>query len=300
MKPPPFTYHAPATVDEALDVLAEVGPDGKILAGGQSLIPLLNMRLVAPANLIDINRLDALDTIRVDDGGVHVGATVRAARLERDEQAAAACRLLRQALRLVAHPVVRNRGTVCGSIAHADPSGELPAVLALLGGTVHVAERGQPARDIPASEFFVGPLEPALHPGQLILGVTFPRTGPSTGTEFVELARRHGDYALCGVAARVDLGDDGRPAAARVALISVAGVPRVIELEEFTSEAGGAAAGGLDVDAAAGRVQEAIDPEGDIHATAEYRRHLAGVLTARALRGALARARARGAQGEGP
>lgn len=287
MKPPPFSYHAPATVAEALDVLARVGEDGKVLAGGQSLIPILNMRLAAPADMVDVNGVAGLGGIEVADGAVVVGATVRQAELERDDAAAAASPLLREGLRLVAHPVIRNRGTVCGSLAHADPAAELPAVLALLGGTVRVASASDPdGRDVAASDFFAGPLTAALRPDELVVSASFPVTGPATGVAVAEVARRHGDYALAGVAAAVDV-DGHTVTAARGAYFSVADTPLVVDLGE--------AVAGAPVDradwAAAGRLaRDAVDPDDDLHATGSYRRHLCGVLTGRVLRRAAARA----------
>jgi carbon-monoxide dehydrogenase medium subunit len=281
VKPPPFGYHAPGTLAEALDALA-AAPGGKVLAGGQSLIPLLNMRLAAPSDLVDINRIAGLDTLRVEDGGVRVGALARHARVERSAEAAAAQPLLGQALRHVAHPVIRNRGTVVGSLAHADPAAELPAVLAVLGGTVEaVSAAGR--RTIPAAAFFAGPLEPALAPGELAVAAFFPAAPPRTGTAFTETARRHGDYALAGVAAVVTLGGDGRVAAARAGYLGVAATPLVFDLT-------GAAGPDGDWAAAAAHVRDRIDPEPDIHAGADYRRHLTGVLTERALREAASRA----------
>jgi carbon-monoxide dehydrogenase medium subunit len=286
VKPAPFRYHAPATLDEALEVLAAVGEDGKVLAGGQSLIPILNFRLAAPGHLVDINRVPGLGYVRAEPGGVRVGATARHADVERDQAAYRTLPLLRQALRLVAHPVVRNRGTAVGSLAHADPAGELTAVLALVGGSVEVARRGS-TRTVAAADFFVGPLESCLEPGELATSAYFPVPEPATGTEVVEVARRHGDYALCGVAATVTLDGDGRVARARAAYLGVAPVPVVAELTEPVA---GAAAADADWAAAGRLAQDGLDPEDDIHATAAYRRHLAGVLTARALRTAAARA----------
>jgi carbon-monoxide dehydrogenase medium subunit len=286
VKPPPFAYHAPATPPEALDLLRALGDGAKVLAGGQSLIPLLNMRLVAPAHLVDVNGVAGLDGIEVGPGAVRVGATVRHAQLERHADAGAACPLLAQALRLVAHPVIRNRGTVCGALAHADPAGELTAVLAVLGGTVRVEAAGAAPRDVEAGAFFLGPLESSLRPGELVTSAAFPRTPSSTGTAFAEVSRRHGDYALAGVAALVDVGDDGRIAGARVATISVSPTPLVVDLGEVLT---GADPERADWAAAAARVRERAAPEGDIHASAEYRRHLVGVLTARALHEAAGR-----------
>ncbi|GII80611.1 carbon monoxide dehydrogenase [Sphaerisporangium rufum] len=287
MKPPPFDYHAPHDLDEALAVLAGTGGDGKVLAGGQSLIPLMNMRLAAPAHLVDINRLAGLATVEAGADGVRVGALARHAEVERSERVAQVQPLLRSALGHVAHPVIRNRGTVVGSLAHADPSAELPAVLAVLGGSVRVARHGAPPRDVPAGEFFLGPLEPALAPGELAVSAFFPAVPPRTGTAFVEVARRHGDYAMAGVAAVVTLDDDQRIAAALVACVSAGPVPVVLDL---TAACGRRPAASTDWAAVAAEVRDRVDPDGDIHATAGYRRHLTGVLARRALRIAAAEA----------
>ncbi len=262
MKPPPFRWSSPGTTAEAVALLA-ADPRAKVLAGGQSLIPLLNMRLASPPHLVDINRVAELDAVEVTGDGVRVGALVRQAHLERDEAARKVCPLLGDALPLVAHPVIRNRGTVVGSIAHGDPAAELPAVAALLGATVRIASAAG-VRDVPADVFFVAPLETALRPGELVTSVWFPAVPPATGTAVVELSRRHGDYALCGVAATVDR----ETGAARAAYLGVAPVPLVLDLP--ADDPGGYAAA-------------SVDPEADIHATAAYRRHLAAVLTRRAL-----------------
>ncbi|MBE3009852.1 FAD binding domain-containing protein [Microbispora sp. NEAU-D428] len=287
MKPPPFGYHGPATLGEALDVLAEAGPGGKVLAGGQSLIPLLNMRLAAPAHIVDVNRVPGLDGIEAGPSGVRVGALARHAAVERSPEATAAQPLLRQALRLVAHPVIRNRGTVVGSLVHADPAAEMPAVLVLLGGSVRLASRGG-EREVPAVEFFTGPMESALRPGELAVSAFFPVLPRRSGTAFHEVARRHGDYAVAGVAAAVTLDEDFRIAAARVACVSVGPVPVVVDV---TAACGPRPAASVDWAAVAGAVRDRIEPEGDIHATADYRRHLTGVLAARALRDAASAAR---------
>ena len=258
-----------------------------MLAGGQSLLPILNMRLAAPAHLVDINRLAELAYVRVEDGAVQVGAIARHAAVERDSAAYDVQPLLRQALGLVAHPVIRNRGTTVGSLAHADPSGEMTAVLALTGGTVRVAG---PAgrRDVPAAEFFAGPLECCLLPGELALSATFPAFADGSGTTFVEVARRHGDYAVCGLAAVVTVAD-GVVSAARAAYISVAPTPLVLDL---TAAVAGREPSSADWAAAGDLAGEQVDPEPDIHASADYRRHLARVLTARALAEAASRAAA--------
>jgi aerobic carbon-monoxide dehydrogenase medium subunit len=296
VKPPPFGYSRPESVAEALAVLAAQGEEGKVLAGGQSLVPLLSMRLASPAHLVDINRLRELGYVRVTEpgpaggGAVTVGALARHAQVLRDPAAAAAQPLLAQALRLVAHPAIRNRGTTVGSIVHADPSGEMTAVLALLGGTVRIAsESGE--RQVGAGDFFLGPLESAVEPGELATEVSFPLLPPRAGTAFTEVSRRHGDYAVCGVAAIVQLGGDDRLAQARAAYLSVGPGPIVVDLTEAVA---GLPAGATEFPAAGPLAQARIRPGSDIHATADYRRHLAGVLTQRALREALGEARNRG------
>jgi CO/xanthine dehydrogenase FAD-binding subunit len=286
VKPSSFVYHRPATIDEALEVLAEVESDGKVLAGGQSLVPLMSMRLAAPAHLVDVNRVGGLGGIRTDIGGVHVGATARHADLEHDEAAFAAVPLLRQALKHVAHPTIRNRGTTVGSLAHADPSGEMTAVLALLGGNVTLRRRGG-ERTIGAGEFFVGPLESAVEAGELAVEAFFPRPPLGSGTAWVEVSRRHGDYAVCGVGAVVTVDDDHHVTAAWVGLISVGPTPVVVDV---TSAMAGQPHDAIDAAGAGRLVKAAVDPDPDIHASAEYRRHLAGTLTERAVTDAAARA----------
>jgi carbon-monoxide dehydrogenase medium subunit len=287
MKPPAFAYHRPGTVPEALAALAETGHDGKVLAGGQSLVPLLNMRLAAPAHLVDINWLAELDEVAVDDRAVRVGAIARHARVERDPAAAEAVPLLRQAIGDIAHATIRNRGTVVGSLVHADPAAELPAVLVLLGGSMELASAGDGARKVAAADFFLGPLESAVRPGELATAAVFPRPPAGTGSAWVELARRAGDYALCGVGALVALDQGLRVASARAALISVGPTPVPVDL---TDALGGQPHDAADWAAAGRLAAAAVDPEDDIHASAAYRRHLAGVLTARAARAAAAHA----------
>jgi carbon-monoxide dehydrogenase medium subunit len=229
VKPSSFGYAAPASTDDALALLAQVGDDAKVLAGGQSLLPILNMRLAAPGYLVDINRIADLAYVRAEDGGVRVGALARHADVERSAPAFAALPLLRQALRLVAHPVIRNRGTTVGSLAHADPSGEMTAVLALTGGSVEVARQGS-SRVVSAADFFLGPLESACTAGELAVSAFFPALPAGTGSTFLEVARRHGDYAVCGLAAAVTLDDAGVVFSARAAYISVAPTPLVLDL----------------------------------------------------------------------
>ncbi len=286
VKPPPLDYHRPETVDEAVSLLGELGGGGKVLAGGQSLIPLLNMRLAAPDALVDINGLDELDRVTVADGTVRVGAGVRAATLEAHDRAVAASPILGEALGLVAHPVIRNRGTVVGSVVHADPAAELPAVLLLLGGSVTVRGPGG-ERTIAAPDLFDGPLQSTVAPDELALHVDLPVPPARTGTAVVELARRHGDDALAGVAARVTVDRAGAVTDAQAAFIGVGPVPLHRTLAD---ELAGQPAATPDTAAAEDAARQAVRPTTDIHATAEYRRHLTGVLTGRALRRAAAAA----------
>jgi carbon-monoxide dehydrogenase medium subunit len=271
VKPPPFAYHRPRSLAEALDVLAVLGADGKVLAGGQSLVPLMSMRLAAPPALVDLNHVPGLDTVEVDDETVRIGALARHSRVEHDEAAYAAVPLLRQALRQVAHPTIRNRGTSVGSLVHADPASELPAVLCLLDGHVTV-RTADGSRDVEAAHFFRGPMESDVQPGELAVSATFRRPPPGARTAFVEVARRHGDYAMCGVGAVVAPGGS-----ARVGLIGVGAGPVLVQLERPDDE-----------EATRSLVDAAIDPEPDIHASADYRRHLAHVLVRRCLDEAVA------------
>ncbi|MGI8578319.1 MAG: FAD binding domain-containing protein [Nocardioidaceae bacterium] len=282
MKPAPFDYLRPTSLDEATGMLAQT--HGKVLAGGQSLVPMMSMRLASPAALVDVNFLPDLADVEVDSAAVRVGALVRHAALEHHEAAFAANPLLRRALRHVAHPTIRNRGTVVGSLVHADPAAEMAAVLALLAGSVEVINAAGGGRTIPAGEFFVGPLESALEEAELAVAANFPIPAARSGTSWVELARRRGDYAMVGVGALVTL-DAGRViSSARVALISVGPTPVVVDV-------GGTCIGSPYDDVnwsdAVGKVDAAIDPEADIHASEQYRRELARVLSRRALGAAL-------------
>jgi aerobic carbon-monoxide dehydrogenase medium subunit len=296
VKPPPLDYSRPESVTDALRMLAELGPDGKVLAGGQSLVPLLSMRLAEPVHLVDINRLADLGYVTKADGQVLVGALARHAQVLASPAAQVAQPLLAKALRFVAHPAIRNRGTTVGSIVHADPAGEMPAVLALLGGSVRVAA-AHGERLVEAGDFFLGVLESDVQPGELATEVRFPVLPPGAGTGFAEVSRRRGDYAVCGVAALIALSERQEIEQAKAAYLSVGPCPRVLDLTEAVA---GAPADSQKLPAAATMARELIHPEGDIHATAEYRRHLAGVLTERALLEALAEARHRVPEGAAP
>ena len=274
MKPAPFDYLRPHTLEEALEALA-ADEGAKVLAGGQSLVPLLSMRLAAPGLLVDINALPGLGEITTTDSEVRVGALARHAHVLADEGAHQVQPLLGKALHHVAHATIRNRGTTVGSIVHADAAAELPAVLRLLEGSVEVASvPGR--RTIPAAELFVGPLESSLHHDEIALAATFPGLQPGEGVAFDEVARRHGDYAMCGVAALVRVEGD-RVVQARASYLSVEDVPTVVDLTE--------AAG--DAEAAGELALQHLEPVADLHASAAYRAQLVRVLTARVLRAAI-------------
>ena len=287
MKPAAFEYFAPLSADEAIDLLREHGDGAKILAGGQSLVPLMNMRLARPAVIIDINRIEALAYIADGNGVLRVGALTRQRAAERSARVAERCPLLRDALRLVGHAQIRNRGTIGGSIAHADPAAELTAVLAALGGEVTVrGHRG--TRTIAASDFFVSYLTTSLDSRELVTEVRFPALPSGAGWSWMEIARRHGDFALAGVGIVLAV-RRGVIADARIGLTGVGPTPvRAADAERLL--VGRSPAEEL-WQAAAEAVRGAVDPDGDIHASAAYRKHVAGVLTARALREALSRVR---------
>lgn len=280
MKPAPFEYHRPDSVDEALALLAEHGYDAKLLAGGQSLVPAMNFRLAQPAVLVDLNRVGGLDGIEEADGALRMGAMVRQRAAERSPAVAARAPLLAEALAHVAHPQIRARGTVGGSLAHADPAAELPAVMLALGARF-LLRSPEGERSIEAADFYTGLFGTALEPEEILVAVEIPAAAPGTGTAFAELSRRHGDFALAGVAASLTVDGDGRCTAARVALFGVADGPVLAEgaaaalLGEPVSDA--------TVRAAAAAAAAALDPPADIHASAEYRRHLAEVLVRRTL-----------------
>ena len=285
MKPAPFRYADPRSLDEALAVLGEE-EGAKVLAGGQSLIPLLSMRLAAPATLVDINRVPGLDTVEATGDGVRVGALVRHNALLASSDAAAVQPLLARATAHVAHPAVRNRGTTVGSIAHADPSGEMTCVLALTDGSVSVATQSGRS-DVGWRDLFVGPLETSLPAASIVTSAFFPALPERSGTAFAEIARRKGDYAVCGAAVLVSLDDDRRVTAVRAAYLSVGLVPEVHDLTEAVA---GSTADAADWSSAASLAQGKVDPDSDLHATADYRRHLVGVLTERTLTSAAAEA----------
>jgi carbon-monoxide dehydrogenase medium subunit len=279
MKPAPFDYVAPRSLEEALDALAHGGPDAKVLAGGQSLVPLLNFRLAKPSLLVDLNRVAELAYLSPRDRGVAIGAMTRQASVERNPELARSQPLLIEAIRWVGHAAIRARGTVGGSLAHADPAAELPAVAVCLDAQLRVVgPRG--ARTVAAEDFFRGYLTTVLEPDEILTEAWLPPVLPSTGQAWLEFARRHGDFALAGVAVSLLLeGDEVRTA--RIVLTGVGGRP-VRAREAETLLVGGSVP--ERASAAANAARSAIDPDADIHASKEYRTHLAGVLTERAIK----------------
>jgi len=286
VKPAPFRYADPDTLEEAIAALADEGEGAKVLAGGQSLLPLLSMRLAAPTTLVDINRVPGLDTVEVTGDGVTVGALVRHNQLLHDAAAARVQPLLARATANVAHPAIRNRGTTVGSIAHADPSGEMTSVLALTDGSVSVATpSGQ--QTVEWRDLFVGPLETSIHGPAVVTSAYFPALPARSGTAFTEVARRKGDYAVCGAGVVVTLDADRRVESVRAAYISVGLTP---EVHDLTDAVIGQPADTADWAAAGALARTLVDPDTDIHASADYRRLLVGVLTERTLAEAAAEA----------
>ena len=293
MKPAPFTYVAPRSLDEALDLLSGADEDTKILAGGQSLIPLLNMRLASPKRLVDLGRVKALAHVTERDGGYAIGAMTRQSTLEREPRIAADLPLLAEAISYVGHPQIRNRGTIGGSIAHGDPAAELPAVAVCLDAQFTVqGPRG--VRTIGARDLYLGYLATTLAPDELLTEIWFPKASPNTGYAWLEFARRHGDYAIAGVGVSVTLQGD-RIAETRIAVTGVGGTPvrasaaEALLIGARVDDASHLEPGPLRTTIEA--LRAAIDPSADVHATAAYRRHLAGVLAERALRLACQRAK---------
>jgi len=288
MKPPKFRYFAPKSVGEALALLAEYAGEARILAGGQSLVPLMNMRLVHPDVLIDINGISELSFIEAVNGGIAIGALTRDAILAGDTTLSEGWSVLREAAHFVGHPAIRNRSTVGGSIAHADPAAELPAVMVALNAEF-VARSRSDSRTIAAQDFFKGYLTTELNDGEMLTEVRIPGLPPRSGSAFVEFARREGDYALAGVAAVMTLGEDGTIADARLGLCSVGPAPvRPLNAEALLR---GQRPGNEAWDAAATAVVSILnEPLSDIHGSAGYRRHLAGVLTKQAFAVATERA----------
>ncbi len=286
MKPPAFDYIAATSVEDAVAALARSEGEGKLIAGGQSLMPMLNFRLAGPAVLIDVGRIAGLDGIEETDEGLTVGALARHAALETSPGVAKHLPVLAEAMRHVAHLAIRNRGTIGGSLSHADPAAELPLMAVLLDAVLHITGPEE-SREVPAEEFFIGALTTDLEDEEMVTAVTFPYLPAGCGWGFEEVSRRSGDFALAAAAATLSF-EGSVISEARLAVTGVDDLPlRISEAEE------GLMGGELTeekISAAAESVQASVNPNSDAQASADYRRHLIGVLTARVLRAAAARA----------
>jgi len=287
LKPAEFQYHRPREINEALSLLKEVGEDGKILAGGQSLMPMMNFRLAEPAHLIDINFIGGMDYIRSEKDAIKIGCLARQSRALSDPLVRQRCPLLAAALTHVGYEQTRNRGTLCGSLAHADPAAELPAVLLALDGSLKVGNSTR-KREIAARDFFQSYLTTALANDEMVLEASVPEQPARSGSSFVEFARRFGDFAIVGVAVSLVFSND-EITDARIALTGVGDKPwRERGIEEILI---GKKATPEVFNKAAGEIAASIDPSSDIHGSAAYRKSLASVLARRALNEALQKAR---------
>jgi len=289
VKPPPFDYSAPGTLDEALSLLSDLGDEARPLAGGQSLIPLLSLRLARPSHLVDLARIAdrELTAIVRTDGHVTIGAMVRERQAEADDAVSHGAPLLAEALPLIGHPAIRSRGTVGGSLSHADPAAELPAVTLVLSAEMVVQSSSRGRRSIRAEDFFTGFFSTAMDDDEILVQVRVPVPPPATGTAIAEVARRHGDFAMVGAAAAVRL-DGGRVAGARVALTGVSDTPllladadKLLAGVEPTIEV---------LQEAAAELVRPLSPPSDVHGSSAYRRHLAVVLVRRTLETSVRRA----------
>lgn len=286
MKIPQFVYHRPGSVQEALGLLAELGDEAKVLAGGQSLVPLMALRLSRPRHVIDIGGLSDLGSIGGAEGKVRVGAVVRHAEVEGSELVRRAVPLVAEAMPHIGHRAIRSRGTACGSLAHGDPAAELPAVSVALGAEM-VLWSGRGERVVAAEDFFNGYLTTATEPDELLVEWRVPVLASTAGWAVDEVSRRHGDFALLGCAAVIDADREGRVGSASLAFFGAGGTPvRVTEAEQVLI---GHAPGDEVFAEAAEMVKKALDPPGDLHASAAHRRQLGAVLTRRCLRRAAER-----------
>jgi len=286
MKPPAFEYRVAESVEAGVALLADARGEAKVLAGGQSLVPMLNFRLLRPAILVDINRIPGLAYIKDEGGAIRVGALTRHYQLETSPVIAAHLPVLRAAMTHVAHLAIRNRGTIGGSLTHADPAAELPMMALLLDATIQVASpTGR--RTVAARDFFLGALSVALEADELVTEVVFPKLPPGTGWGFEEVSRRHGDFALAAVGTMLTVAD-GKIAQARIA---IAGADeKALRASEAEGLLKGRALEPKLLDAACDAARACVNPNTDLHASSDYRRHLVGVLTGKALTAAWKRA----------
>ena len=280
MKPAPFDYDDPRSVDEAIGLLARYGDECKVLAGGQSLVPLMNFRLARPGRLVDINGIESLGQVKVENGRLLLGAMVRHAQVERSNDIAARWPLLHDAIVWVGHSQIRNRGTVGGSVAHADPAAELPCALAALDAKFHVLSKRGP-RVLRWDQIFVSEFTTSLAPDELLTAIEVPPRDPSTGVAFVEYARRHGDFALGGAAVSIALARNGACSDIAISLLSAG--PRPVRAEEAERRLKGGQVDEAAIKQASAAAVQGLHPTSDLHGSREYRVKLLQVMTERAL-----------------
>lgn len=280
MKIPSFEYHRPTTVEEATSLLADLGDEAKVLAGGQSLLPLLALRLTKLPHLVDLGRVEGLDHLREDESELVIGCMVRHVTVEFHKETSEVAPLLSLAMPHIGHRAIRNRGTVCGSLAHADPAAELPAVMAAVGASMVVRSRAG-ERSVRAEDFFSGYLTSDLAPDEILLEVRLPRAGQRSAWSLQEVARRHGDFALIGLAAGLDFDSNGAIEHARLVFFGAGSVPvRIVEAEALLV---GEQPSRELFEQVASNVTQHLDPPADLHGSVAYRKHLGAVLTRRCL-----------------
>ncbi len=288
MKPAPFEYHAPTSLDQALGLMSQYAGEAKILAGGQSLVPAMNFRIVQPGVLIDLNRVEELGFIREDGETIRVGAMTRERHLEFDLSIAKQIPLLHEATPFIAHPQIRNRGTIGGSIVNADPAAELPVLMLALNARLK-AKNNSGERWIDAQDFFAGMFTTALEPDEILVEIELPFMPARTGWSFMEVAPRAGDYALMGVAALVTLDKDGKCERAKLVYLNAGDGP--VDAKESANHLLGEALNDELIESAAALAGgKEINPFGNVHTSPEFQRHLAMVLTKKALKQAYQRA----------
>lgn len=288
MKPAPFEYHAPDSLDEALELMGQYAEEAKLLAGGQSLVPAMNFRVVQPVRLIDLNRVNELSYIREDRDVIRIGAMTRERHLEFDTTIEKRMPLLHEAVQFIAHPQIRNRGTIGGSLVNADPAAELPVLMLALNARLKAKNRSG-ERWIDAQDFFVGMFTTALEPDEILVEIELPFSAPRTGWSFMEVAPRAGDYALMGVAALVALDENDKCNSARLVYLNAGDGP--VDAKEAAKILEGEVLDDQAIDSAAAHASGTeINPFGNVHTSPEFQRHLAKVLTKKALRQAIHRA----------
>ena len=290
MLPAPFEYHAPRSVDEALDLLDQFGDEGKVLAGGQSLIPLLKLRFVSPGHLVDINKIKDLDFIEERDGTLRIGPLFRHRAAERSSLLASRYHVMADAAPQIADPIIRNRGTIAGSVAHADPSGDWGTVLIAMDADLILRSK-KGSRTVKARDFFSGPFSTALEPTEILSEIRIPAAKPMTGGSYLKLERKVGDFATVAVAVHLVM-DDGKVGSAGIGLTAVG--PQNLKAEKAEASLKGARLDDAAIKQAAALAAEAADPKADHRGSVEYKRNVVRVFTERGLKRAYERARGGG------